>query len=193
MISLGSALLPPFPAPVPPPRPPQPDAEELRRLEDRARSAGSGLVAADLPGRWRLQQVWSRTGTAPQAAASALLRTLNASLEIGSAAPGEPLPLRNSVSLGLLELRFEGEGKLTGRRPLLRFWFTGWQLRLAGRPWIASTLATPAERSLPFFALIGQGPEGESGRWLAARGRGGGLALWIHEPSASRAAAEVVR
>jgi hypothetical protein len=177
---------------VTPPSPSLPDAEELRRLEDRARSKGSGLTANDLPGRWRLQQVWSRSGTTPQATASALLRALDACLEIGSAAPGEPMPLRNSVSLGILELRFEGEGKLTGRRPLLRFWFNGWQLRLAGRPWIGSALARPAERSLPFFALIGQGEggegsEGRGGDWLAARGRGGGLALWRRAPSVAPA------
>jgi hypothetical protein len=173
---------------VTPPSPSLPDAEELRRLEDRARSSGSGLTANDLPGRWRFQQVWPRGGGAPQATASALLRTLDACLEIGDAVPGEPLPLSNSVALGPLELRFEGEGTLTGRRPLLRFWFARWQLRLAGRPWIGSALARPAERSLPFFALIGQGSEGEGsdsegGDWLAARGRGGGLALWRRAPS----------
>ncbi|MEB3170259.1 MAG: hypothetical protein VKK43_02690, partial [Synechococcaceae cyanobacterium] len=144
--------------------------------------------ASDLPGRWQLQLVWPRRGGSPQATASALLRALEACLEIGEAGPDGLLPLRNSVALGPLELRFEGEGTLTGRRPLLRFWFQRWQLRLAGRPGLGGTLTRPAERSLPFFALIGVGSEGEDedesrgedgdNNWLAARGRGGGLALW---------------
>lgn len=174
------------PTPVTPPSASTPDAEALRRLEHQARAHGSGVGASDLPGRWQLQLVWPRRGGSPQATASALLRALEACLEIGEAGPDGLLPLRNSVALGPLELRFEGEGSLTGRRPLLRFWFQRWQLRLAGRPGLGGSLARPAERSLPFFALIGVGSESggggesvsEGNAWLAARGRGGGLALW---------------
>jgi hypothetical protein len=35
-------------------------------------------------------------------------------------------------------------------------------------------IPSPAPQRLPFFALIARDPSG----WLAARGRGGGLALW---------------
>ena len=50
---------------------------------------------------------------------------------------------------------------------------------------IQRVLPKPAETKLPFFALIASGStrgssSGTNGeeRWLAARGRGGGLALW---------------
>lgn len=175
-------------SPTPPPGASPPDAEALQQLERQARTRGSGVGAGALPGRWRLQRVWPRRGGPPQATASALLRALDACLEIGEPGPDGTLPLRNSVALGPLELRFAGEGQLTGRRPLLRFWFQRWQLQLAGRPWLGGALARPAERSLPFFALIGLGRAAGDGAaaaggvegsdWLAARGRGGGLALW---------------
>lgn len=161
-----------------------PDGEQLLRLEAGARAGGSGLEATSLQGRWRFHQVWPRRGGAPQAAAAALLRGLDASLEIG-AATAAGLPLRNRVALGALELRFEGEGHLAGRRPLLRFWFCRWQLRLAGRPLIERPLARPEERRLPFFALIGHGRTAAGQHWLAARGRGGGVALWLLDPSGS--------
>ena len=159
-----------------------PDGEQLLRLEAGARAGGSGLEASSLQGRWRFHQVWPRRGGPPQAAAAALLRGLDASLEIG-AATAAGLPLLNRVALGGLELRFEGEGRLAGRRPLLRFWFCRWQLRLAGRPLIERPLARPEERRLPFFALIGRGRTAAGETWLAARGRGGGLALWLLDPS----------
>ncbi|MFM7265614.1 MAG: hypothetical protein ACKOZW_08530, partial [Cyanobium sp.] len=136
-----------------PPSASLPDAEALQRLERQARAQGSGVSAGELPGRWRLQLVWPRRGGPPQATASALLRALEACLEIGEAGPDGLLPLRNSVALGLLELRFEGEGQLTGPRPLLSFWFQRWQLQLAGRPWLGGALGQPAQRLLPFFAL----------------------------------------
>lgn len=172
----------PSPPPVTPASPNPPDGEALQQLERQARTRGSGVGAGALPGRWRLQLVWPRRGGPPQATASALLRALEACLEIGEAGADGQLPLRNSVALGPLELSFEGEGQLTGRRPLLRFWFRRWQLRLAERPLLGGALARPAERSLPFFALIalGRAANGDAGDgdWLAARGRGGGLALW---------------
>ena len=164
-----------------------PDGEALQRLEAAARASGSGLGSPSVVGRWRFRQVWPRRGGAPQAAAAALLRGLEASLEIGAAAEGDVLPLVNRVVLGALELRFEGEGSLAGRRPLLRFWFCRWQLRLAGRPLIDRVLERPAERRLPFFALIGRGRTADGEAWLAARGRGGGVALWLLDPSGATA------
>lgn len=153
--------------------PSPPAAAALLEQERHCRRHGSGLTAAELIGPWRLDQVWGRRDAQPQPAASALLRGLRASLAIAAGAEGA-LRLRNSVELGALHLRFEGPGELRGRRPLLAFWFEGWQLLLAGRVLLQGRLAAPEPRRWPFFALIACG----SGQWLAARGRGGGLALW---------------
>jgi hypothetical protein len=155
-----------------------PDGEALRRAEVTARAQGSGVGAGDLPGLWRFDQVWPRKGGESSGAAAGLLRALQASLEIVPAAAEQAMALRNRVRLGALELCFEGEAELVGRRPLLRFWFHRWQLRLGDRNLLERPLAKPPERSLPFFALIARGTDGAGGAWLAARGRGGGLALW---------------
>ena len=159
-----------------------PDADRLLQLERRSRSEGSGLAAADLIGRWQLEQVWGKGSRQPSTISAALLRALAARLEITASDDPGSLRLANAVNLGALELRFEGEGQLRGRRPLLVFWFERLQLRLAGRVVLERALPRPEPRRLPFFALIARarpgGPEGE-GSWLAARGRGGGLALWV--------------
>jgi hypothetical protein len=178
---------------------PLPDSAELLKLERGSRRQGTGLVAADLIGIWRLQRVWPRQGGEPSGPSSALLRGLGARLEInasgvpvadldiprpgaladeglgeGELGEGEgELGLVNAVKLGPLELRFEGRARLAGPRPLLWFGFDQLQLRFGSQVLLQRSLAPAAAQRQPFFALIGKGPG-----WLAARGRGGGLALW---------------
>lgn len=169
-----------MPTPCPPSPAAIPDGPELLTLEQRSRRQGSGIGTGDLAGVWRLDALWSKRGAAPLTGAAALLRSLQASLAIEVDSQGE-LHLRNSVQLGPLQLRFLGPGQLRGRRPLLVFCFERWQLGWGRQVWAAGALAKPAPQRQPFFALIacGQTSNGEAAQhWLAARGRGGGLALW---------------
>ena len=149
-----------------------PSADQLLVLERQAREHGTGLDAAALQGCWQLELVWPKGSRRPSAFSGWLLRGLSARLEISANAEG--LALSNAVNLGPLELRFRGVGQLLGRRPLLQFSFQQLQVSLGGRLWIQRDLPEPAARRLPFFALIARDPSG----WLAARGRGGGLAVW---------------
>lgn len=150
----------------------EPSGPTLLSLEQQARRAGTGLVPVDLQGRWDLIQVWPKAARHPSGLSSQLLRALAARLEIATDANG--LQLSNAVTLGPLELRFRGRGELQGRRPLLLFGFDQLELTLAGRTLLHRTLPAPDPRRRPFFALIHRHQDG----WLAARGRGGGLALW---------------
>ncbi|KEF41621.1 MAG: hypothetical protein ER33_10115 [Cyanobium sp. CACIAM 14] len=163
-----------------------PDAPRMLDLERRCRREGSGLQPDDLIGSWRLERVWSKGSLRPAALSASLLRGLAARLQMEADASGPGLRLVNSVRLGALGLRFEGTGRLQGRRPLLEFQFDRWLLSLAGRVLIERALPAPAPRQRPFFALIAarrpaSGTAGEPVGWLAARGRGGGLALWCLE------------
>ena len=176
-----------------------PDGAALLELEAAVRRSGTGLGADDLQGCWQLDQVWPKGSSRPASFSALLLRGLAARLEIGpgtAAADGAPveghaggadastaaLTLSNAVNLGPLELRFRGPGWLKGTRPLLLFQFDQLELRLAGRLLLQRALPAPAPRRQPFFALIaretGAAGPGSAGSWLAARGRGGGLALW---------------
>lgn len=149
-----------------------PSGRELIELERRVRRGGTGLQVDDLQGSWLLDQVWPKGSERPASFSAALLRGLGARLEIRPV-QGE-LVLRNAVHLGAVELSFRGPGRLIGTRPLLQFHFETLELTLAGRLLLRRSLEAPAPQRLPFFALIGRAPEG----WLAARGRGGGLAIW---------------
>ncbi|MCT0224604.1 hypothetical protein KQ310_05470 [Synechococcus sp. CS-1328] len=168
-----------------------PDGATLEELERRSRRQGSGLGAPQLQACWCLQSVWRKGQQTPDRLTSALLQLLGARLEIRSAAPAHdsaaasevvdpsPLLLTNAVRLGRLELRFSGQGALVGVRPLLRFSFNRLELGCLEanggfRPLWSRPLPEGGEtRRLPFFALIAAESD-----WLAARGRGGGLALW---------------
>lgn len=185
------------------PAPAQPDAAELLRLERDSRRYGSGLGRADLQGSWRLQRIWKRGQQRPAELSGVLLRGLAARLllsEASSAAPGSAgvqaesgtadagLQLDNAVRLAGLELRFQGRAVLEGRRPLLLLQFERWQLRCGHRVLLQGNVPVPPRQRQAFFALIAAGARedplhpGRTTRWLAARGRGGGLALWSLEP-----------
>jgi hypothetical protein len=155
------------------------EGRRVLELEALARRAGSGIDAAQLAGPWELRQLWSREQATPQPPQAALLRLLGARLSISpsTGSPGQPLQLVNSVRAGALELRFCGEGRLVGRRPLLQFGFERLELRLGPRLLLQRPLPPAEPRRQPFFALIATGSD-DQGRWLLARGRGGGLACW---------------
>jgi hypothetical protein len=175
-----------------------PDAPELLDRERRSRREGSGLGRRDLVGSWRLERIWSKGSLRPATISAALLRGLAARLQLAvDEAEGEQegMLLVNSVRLGPLELRFEGSGRLQGRRPLLVFGFDRVKLLLGGQVLIERSLPPANPRKPPFFALIAaerpspsvskelasqeiSSPTEPVG-WLAARGRSGGLALWL--------------
>lgn len=160
------------------------DGQQVLELERLARRDGSGISPEQVVGPWELHQLWSREQATPQAPSAALLRLLRASLTISPSSPSPsspnpeaPLQLANSVRFGSLELRFCGWGRLAGRRPLLQFGFEQLELRLGPRLLLQRSLPAGEPSRQPFFALIACGSDGQ-GRWLLARGRGGGLACW---------------
>lgn len=161
-----------------------PTGAQLRELERRVRRRGTGLLASDLQGSWLLDQVWPKGSDRPSSFSAALLRGLRARLEIRQGQ--NTVMLRNAVGLGALELSFRGPGRLLGSRPLLEFQFDTLELSLAGRTLLRRSLPMPSPRRMPFFALIARAPEG----WLAARGRGGGLALWRLDPGCGEISVE---
>ena len=52
------------------------------------------------------------------------------------------------------------------------------QIDLASFTILKRPLPKPEQKKIPFFALIAIGSDG---KWLSARGKGGGLALWVKD------------
>lgn len=155
-----------------------PDGSRLRALEVKSRHKGSGLEWEALIGDWRVEYVWNKESTHPSPVAGSLLRAMEATLQIQSYEDRQ-LVLCNSIKLGFFKLSFHGPGRLEHRRPLLTFHFDRLIISFAGQTLFSLGLPKPAANREPFFALIASSRLDAGGRWLAARGRGGGLALWV--------------
>lgn len=96
------------------------------------------------------------------------------------------LAIANQLQLGAIVIRLTGPAKYLDRKRLLAFDFTQMELRLFGLRLYHGSF--PGRRSnpdsfheqsiahLPFFAFIGA-----TEHFIAARGRGGGLALWVSD------------
>lgn len=94
--------------------------------------------------------------------------------------------IANQVSLGSLVFKLTGPARYIGKKNLLAFDFTQMQLSVLGRSLLqrpfrsGKTGSTPFVETpiakLPFFAFFLVADE-----FIAARGRGGGLALWVRK------------
>ncbi len=158
-----------------------PSISELLELEITARSKGSGIEYSSLIGLWKFVSVWKPGTDNEDSIASSLLRLFSASLELRENQTDKDcskFDIINSIQFGSLSIRFIGYGNLKGSQPLLPFFFENIELRLGENVLLSRSLDIPNEKDKPFFALISMQ---EEGKWLSARGRGGGLALWLKD------------
>ena len=156
-----------------------PSLDKLKELEKNARVEGSGIEFNSLLGLWKFKSVWKRGSDSEDSISSTLLQVLSASLELqrDNQNPEEDkFIITNAIKFGLLTLRFSGYANLERKQPILPFTFNRIQLKIASITILNRPLALPDQKSRPFFALIAIDP---NGNWLSARGKGGGLALWV--------------
>ena len=156
--------------------------EEILSWEQDARRTGLSVKASQLSARWNLDQVFDRTGRSGGAGQSAILRAIGACLILEHQNEDESnttLLVSNQVRLGPMVLRFEGDGALVGQRPLLQFSFKTLIIKFGERTVHQQQISPLPAAKMPFFALIKI--DNHQG-FLAARGRGGGLALWKRQP-----------
>ena len=163
-----------------------PSLDKLKEFEKKARVEGSGIEFDSLLGLWKFNSVWKQGSDREDSISSTLLQVLSASLELKKhiQTPGEEIfTIANEIKFGLLTLRFSGYANLERKQPLLPFSFDCIQIKLASLTILKRSLSVPAQKKRPFFALIAIDP---NGKWLSARGKGGGLALWIQNKLASQ-------
>jgi hypothetical protein len=90
----------------------------------------------------------------------------------------------NQVQVGLVKLSLTGPARYPGKKNLLGFDFTQLQVSILGQS-VYQDAMPGRQRSdaqfermpigrLPFFAFFSITPD-----YIAARGRGGGLAMWV--------------
>tara|TARA_Y100001968_G_C19400324_1_gene740645 strand:- start:526 stop:1029 length:504 start_codon:yes stop_codon:yes gene_type:complete len=155
-----------------------PNLEKLLDLEKIARVDGSGIEFDSLIGLWKFNSVWKQGSVNKDSISTTLLKVLSARLELKKKLhphQKDQFTIVNSIRIGLLTLSFQGIAKLERKQPLLPFYFDSIQIKLASLKILSRSLPTPELKKRPFFAMIAID---KNGKWLSARGKGGGLALW---------------
>lgn len=163
----------------------------LLELERQTRKTHQSLSLDALQGHWRLCFTASKkahfqegkptgSGFYIPAIAQAYL-----SFKSDPKAP-QPLTIENQLRLLTLRIKFTGPAKYLVRKNLLAFDFSHLQVTLAGLPLYRgqvgsgqqspTNFAAESIAQLPFFTFFAA-----PGEYIAARGRGGGLAVWAKD------------
>ncbi len=106
--------------------------------------------------------------------------------QIGFAASGVeayPICITNQITVGLVSLKLSGPAKFMEKKNLIGFDFTQIAVKILGQTVYNGKFPSPragkvfgdiAIGKLPFFAFFAVNEQ-----FIAARGRGGGLAIWV--------------
>ena len=155
-----------------------PDINEIKLLEKNAQKKGSGILYEQLLGIWKFKYVWGKESDEVKIIPSSILQVLSARLELRSKNKEDQInyEIKNSINFGLLNITFIGSAELKGLRPLLAFYFEELKISISSFLIFNKELKKPEEKKMPFFSLVGISTKDN---WLCARGRGGGLAIWV--------------
>ena len=156
-----------------------PQYSEIKNLESISKKDGSGIGYEDLIGTWKFNSVWKKGSEEIDNISSSILQVLTAKLELeknNSQNNNIDFKIKNSISFGILSIIFYGQASLKGTRPLLPFFFENLIINIGNFTLINKSLNKPEDKQMPFFSLIAISKENS---WMCARGRGGGLAIWI--------------
>ena len=155
-----------------------PDIKEIKILEKNSQKNGSGIQYEELLGIWKFKYVWGKELDEIKNVPSSILQVLSARLELKSKNKEDQIyyEIKNSINFGLLNITFLGSAKLKGLRPLLAFYFKELKISISNFPIYKKELKKPEDKKMPFFSLVGISTKDN---WLCARGRGGGLAIWV--------------
>ncbi|MFM2430160.1 MAG: hypothetical protein RLZZ511_1373 [Cyanobacteriota bacterium] len=94
-----------------------------------------------------------------------------------------PITITNQITVGLVTLKLSGPAKYSDKKNLLAFDFTQIEVCILGKSIYNGSFPSPRSGKefmaipigkLPFFAFFAV-----TDRYIAARGRGGGLAIWV--------------
>ena len=153
-----------------------PDINEIKLLEKNSQKNGSEISYEELLGKWKFQYVWGKNSDEIKNIPSSILQVLSARLELKNKEDQKNYEIKNSINFGLLNITFIGSAELKGIRPLLAFYFEELKISISSFPVFNKELKKPEDKKMPFFSLIGIS---NKDNWLCARGRGGGLAIWV--------------
>ncbi len=156
-----------------------PSHSEILDLEKKSNKEGSGITYKDLNGVWKFQYVWKKKSDHKDNISSSILQVLSANLELSYKDIENELHsfvIKNSIKFGIISIIFSGNAYLKGNRPLLLFSFKSLVIKCFNVSIFDKSLQEINQTKMPFFSLIAIQ---DNKKWLCARGKGGGIAIWI--------------
>lgn len=163
----------------------------LLALEKAAKQSRQSIAPEALRGTWRLcfsagKKARYQSG---QPVGSGFYIPQIAIAQIAFSPDGEnpgQLKIANALQVGPLQIRFTGPARYPGKKNLLVFDFTHLAVHCFGlkvyqgavgkKKYQETPFADTAIAKLPFFAFFAAAED-----YIAARGRGGGLAIWVRQ------------
>lgn len=161
----------------------------LLQTEESIRQARTQFTESDLLGNWRLHFVSAGKVnlTTKRLRGFFLPSFLPAQIGFQRSDMNDSVPLcvTNQITIGLIQLKFTGPARFELKKNLLGFDFTRLEIIVLGQRVYEG--AVPSSRTnqkfqdisigkLPFFAFFAV-----ADGFIAARGRGGGLAMWVKQ------------
>ena len=161
----------------------------LLQTEESIRQTRTQFTESDLLGNWRLHFVSAGKINLSSKRLRGFFLPSFLPAQIGfqrsDMNDSAPLCVTNQITIGLIQLKFTGPARFESKKNLLGFDFTRLEIIALGQRVYES--AVPSSRKnqkfqdisigkLPFFAFFAV-----TDRFIAARGRGGGLAMWVKQ------------
>ncbi len=161
----------------------------LLQTEESIRQTRSQFIESDLLGNWRLHFVSAGKVNLISKRLRGFFLPSFLPAQIGfqrsDTNDSAPLCVTNQITIGLIKLKFTGPARFESKKNLLGFDFTRLEVIALGQRVYEG--AVPSSRTnqkfqdisigkLPFFAFFAV-----TDSFIAARGRGGGLAMWVKQ------------
>jgi len=161
----------------------------LLQTEESVRQTRTQFTESDLLGNWRLHFVSAGKVNLISKRLRGFFLPSFLPAQIGfqrnNIDDSAPLCVTNQITIGLIQLKFTGPARFESKKNLLGFDFTCLEVIALGQRVYEG--AVPSSRTnqkfqdisigkLPFFAFFAV-----TDSFIAARGRGGGLAMWVKQ------------
>jgi hypothetical protein len=165
----------------------------LLQTEESIRQTRTQFTESDLLGNWRLHFVSAGKVNLISKRLRGFFLPSFLPAQIGfqrsDMNDSEPLCVTNQITIGLIQLKFTGPARFESKKNLLGFDFIRLEIIALGQRVYEG--AVPSSRTnqkfqdiaigkLPFFAFFAV-----TDGFIAARGRGGGLAMWVKQSESS--------
>jgi hypothetical protein len=162
----------------------------LLQLEKARKADRSSIPAASLMGNWRLYFVTPKKVKLGDRRLSGfyLPSFIPAAISF-QPNPDGTIGITNQITIGLIGLKLNGPARYDEKKRLLAFDFTQLEVSVLGKKVYEGKFPGPRQGKnfddipigrLPFFSFFQV-----TDRFVAARGRGGGLAIWVKATASS--------